>query len=402
MRSGTHVGLLRAWVYRCANRSRTRQLTAGRRSRRPRPPSRSRTACSRSSGPPGTPRSAACSRGRARPGRSSAAARRVIASAAAVTEDEAGARLRSAVMARRAERQVARWDWPWRPTPAPNPSDGGTPDASTGEADAATAPDNPSVEQDPGKPIGVCGPDVTKQVKATLTEDRAGLRGLVEGRQEAGVRPDLQPASTWRRRRRGARPRPTSTAGTPTACSPGSPAGCAARPCARRAPPRRRPHRQGPSGSTRATRTRRTCSNTVQIGNGCWLAGTVNYATFGIMVRLCGSAFSGDPEVGGEEGARAHAETLIKGYKTPLQPGGPEVAARLDGGGRPGRAGRDHRGRQRQPRGCSTTCGQRNPKVDPSKLVSWDYVWEPVRPRVPNPTPAAAAPPPRRPDQRAS
>lgn len=29
------------------------------------------------------------------------------------------------------------------------------------------------------------------------------------------------------------------------------------------------------------------CSNTVQIGSTCWLSGTPNYGTFGIMMRLC-------------------------------------------------------------------------------------------------------------------
>ncbi len=35
-----------------------------------------------------------------------------------------------------------------------------------------------------------------------------------------------------------------------------------------------------------------TCSNSVQFENGCWLNGTVNYATFGVMVRLCAGQFS--------------------------------------------------------------------------------------------------------------
>lgn len=30
-----------------------------------------------------------------------------------------------------------------------------------------------------------------------------------------------------------------------------------------------------------------TCSNSVQMGAGCWLAGTPNYGTFGVMMRLC-------------------------------------------------------------------------------------------------------------------
>jgi hypothetical protein len=35
----------------------------------------------------------------------------------------------------------------------------------------------------------------------------------------------------------------------------------------------------------------RTCSDTVQVGGQCWLNGTVNYGTYGIIVRLCSGAF---------------------------------------------------------------------------------------------------------------
>ncbi len=306
-------------------------------------------------------------------------------------EDEAGARLRSAVMARRAERQVARWDWPWRPTPTPNPSDGGTPDASTGEADAATAPDNPSVEQDPGKPIGVCGPDVTKQVKATLTKIEQDFEGWSKAdKKRACVRifNPLDLASAKAGGKAAADLNGWDTYGLFSGL-----AGWLRRPPV--CPPCATPSSTAPPGAEwkhKGHEDPRTCSNTVQIGNGCWLAGTVNYATFGIMVRLCGSAFPGDPEVGGEEGARAHAATLIKGYKTLFNPEDPKWPLawmeEVDRGG-PGAITQVGNGNRA---GCSTTCGQGNPKVDPSKLVSWDYVWEPVHPRVTNPAPAAAAP----------
>jgi hypothetical protein len=36
---------------------------------------------------------------------------------------------------------------------------------------------------------------------------------------------------------------------------------------------------------------RDTCCSTVQIGNKCWLSGTVNYGTYGIMVGLCRNRF---------------------------------------------------------------------------------------------------------------
>jgi hypothetical protein len=307
---------------------------------------------------------------------------------------EAQASLRSAVLARQAERHLLRWDWPWqRSAPAPSqPDGGGAKDGGSGEADAATAPDNPSVEQDPAKPIGVCGPDVTKQVKATLTKIEQDFEGWSKAdKRRACVRIfnpiDLETAKAgglaagdlngwdtyglfagqggWLRR--------------PPVCPP-----CAT------------PSSSAPPGADwrhKGHEDPRTCSNTVQVGNGCWLAGTVNYATFGIMVRLCGMAFSEDPEVGGEQGALEHAKALIRGYKTFVSKEDPKwplawtEEVYRGGPGAITTVGNGNRG------GCTTTCGQQNPKLDPGKLVSWDYVWEPVRSRVPDPKPAAAPAP---------
>jgi len=55
----------------------------------------------------------------------------------------------------------------------------------------------------------------------------------------------------------------------------------------------------------------RTCSDTVQAGGQCWLNGTVNYGTYGIIVRLCSDAFPFKFAL-----AFTMAETLIKTYKS--------------------------------------------------------------------------------------
>jgi hypothetical protein len=42
-----------------------------------------------------------------------------------------------------------------------------------------------------------------------------------------------------------------------------------------------------PEGRNELDEDENTCSNTVKIGDECWLSGTVNYGTYGIMTRLC-------------------------------------------------------------------------------------------------------------------
>jgi hypothetical protein len=277
---------------------------------------------------------------------------------------------------------LARAPWDREPEKKPDASapDAAAPDASA--PDEANAPDNPSREQDPAKPVGVCGPDVTKPLADTLTKiendfgtwkredqrkacfrilnpidfERLKTEGLAAGDYNGWDTYALFSSyANWLRR--------------PPVCGP-----CAT-------PTSKKP---GADWRDKAHEAPDTCSNTVQVGGSCWLAGTVNYATFGMMVRLCGAKFSGDPDMGGEAGALEQAKALIKGYKTfvskedPRRPiewveevyrGGPKATVSTGGN----RAG------------CSTTCTQVNPKVNPAALVSWDYVWEPVKPRVPNP-----------------
>jgi hypothetical protein len=130
-----------------------------------------------------------------------------------------------------------------------------------------------------------------------------------------------------------------------------------------------------------------TCSNSVQVAGQCWLNGTVNYGTYGIMVRLCHDEFPIKFAL-----ALQMAETLIKTYKSigphPEDPTLPLAWLRATyyGGptGKPTNPGN-------RPQ-CKCSC----PKD--GSVVSWDYVWEPVKPRTsavhPTVSPKPAPPPP--------
>jgi hypothetical protein len=114
-----------------------------------------------------------------------------------------------------------------------------------------------------------------------------------------------------------------------------------------------------------------TCSNTVEVSGQCWLNGTVNYGTYGIMVRLCHDHFPWRFRY-----ALEVAKGLIATYKTLGQ--NPEgrtlpiawVEATYYNGptGRPGLSGN-------RPNCRCRNCPCRG------NIVTWDYVWEPVKPR---------------------
>jgi len=128
-----------------------------------------------------------------------------------------------------------------------------------------------------------------------------------------------------------------------------------------------------------------TCSDSVQVGGECWLNGTVNYGTLGIMVRLCRDESPIKFSL-----ALKWAETLIKTYKAlgahPEDPTLPIawMLATFSGGplGKPTVAGN-------RPQ-CKCTCASKG------SITTWDYVWEPVKTRLSatGPTiPAKPAPP---------
>lgn len=120
------------------------------------------------------------------------------------------------------------------------------------------------------------------------------------------------------------------------------------------------------------------CANTVQVAGKCWLAGTVNYGTFGIMVRLC-SDFARSTLL------QAHrrpiyslewAEMLIRAYKrfgaNPEAAVLPIAWTRATYYGGPTASPSEPGNRPR----CNCSCGCRG------SVVKWDYVWEPVKSRT--------------------
>lgn len=125
----------------------------------------------------------------------------------------------------------------------------------------------------------------------------------------------------------------------------------------------------------------KTCAHSVQVGGACWLNGSVNYGTFGIMVRLCSDFARSNPILSRadtivEAFSLGWAEMLIRAYKRfgPwVEP--PEVPiawtrATFRGGpsGKPSIPGN-------RPK-C--TC-----KEGPTgSVVKWDFVWEPVKTRA--------------------
>jgi hypothetical protein len=127
-----------------------------------------------------------------------------------------------------------------------------------------------------------------------------------------------------------------------------------------------------------------TCSNSVQVGNQCWLNGTVNYGTYGIMVSLCQNEF---PKM--FFFAQKLAETLIRTYKSmgphPEDPTLPLAWFRATFNGGPAGKPPDPGNRPQ----CKCTCGCAG------SVVAWDYVWEPVKSRddATPPTPPSVPPP---------
>src|SRR5206468_3916530 len=120
------------------------------------------------------------------------------------------------------------------------------------------------------------------------------------------------------------------------------------------------------------------CSNTVQVGGDCWLMGTVNYGTFGLMMKLCHDWL--DPGLLGylpglaalrQAFSRQAVVSLVGGYKIfdRDDPGPPLrwALATYDGGpsahaSAPNRAS------------CAPTCSV------PYTSSSFDYAWEPYKP----------------------
>lgn len=113
-----------------------------------------------------------------------------------------------------------------------------------------------------------------------------------------------------------------------------------------------------------------TCSDSVEIGGKCWLNGTVNYGTFGIMVRLCADEFI---PVGGSL-LLTYAKALVRGYKAFLNKEDPTLPltwmeATFNGG--PSAVPTEDGNRPN----CRCGCGLKG------DIVKWNYVWEPAKSR---------------------
>jgi hypothetical protein len=133
------------------------------------------------------------------------------------------------------------------------------------------------------------------------------------------------------------------------------------------------------------------CSVSVSAYGKCWLTGTVNYGTYGIMMSLCHQEFpggdSGSPLdmpmnflTGAYDFTMGYGERLIRAYKkfggTQSEPNieDPISWYRATFTGGPG--GRPPTNGNRA--GCAVS--KEDCSVDGS-VVNWDYVWEPVKPR---------------------
>lgn len=323
--------------------------------------------------------------------------------------EEIEERLRAAVAARRTagasalsrsgSERVLNRDLRTKDPPQQSPPDSGTPSppdagADGGQTDDAPTPDNPSQEQDPSKPIGVCGPDISASFSATLTQIQTDFKNwnvddqfkacdhLVhpiqlfnpDGTVNKHPTPDIngwdthalfQGEASWLRRLPACPPCATPSTSWPSK------------------PPMDRAHEDP-----------RTCSNTVQVGNACWLSGTPNYATFGVMLKLCGDTFpsTATPPSGvdaphevffGDDPLES-GKTLIRAYKLlhvdkavgredPKWP-----LAWAEAGYRTGPSASLAGGNRGA---CTATCSKAKPGLNPAKLANWDYVWEPVHPR---------------------
>jgi hypothetical protein len=146
------------------------------------------------------------------------------------------------------------------------------------------------------------------------------------------------------------------------------------------------PGRQDDDGNfDKAHEDESTCSNTVQVGGQCWLNGTVNYGTFGVMVRLCSDFANTDfrfgllPKVNRDVlltiFSLEWARMLIRAFKQ-FGPDPEDAAlpiawteATFRGGpkGMPKNPGN-------RPK-CKCSCGGN------ANIINWDYVWEPHKPR---------------------
>jgi len=120
-----------------------------------------------------------------------------------------------------------------------------------------------------------------------------------------------------------------------------------------------------------------TCSNSVRVGGKCNLAGTVNYATFGIMMRACHDYYRGSPALFAQKiNIPFFSESGMKSFIGVWKfvdrddPGPPtEFAVATYHGGPSARPSTENR------RHCSSVC------ASTSTPLGFTFVWEPYKAR---------------------
>jgi hypothetical protein len=264
----------------------------------------------------------------------------------------------------------------------------------------------------PSPYIGVCGPDVTTQVTATWKQIQTDFSGWSADQKLAGcvkimipLNGDVSPIDVAKKAASG------DLMGAARMCADINgwdvlplfqnasgwlhkmPAGC--EDCGTPAPSDADCH-------TDAHEAENSCSHSVQVSGKCWLNGTVNYGTYGIMIRLCSDMiatasddvdaailkllpFPANMVPGAASAMRLGlkpifsvqwAETLIRQYKKRGPHPESDVESPIswvqatfaDGptgsSSRPGNRSK-----------CATTC-----KCSGGH-IKWDYVWTPNKPR---------------------
>jgi len=240
--------------------------------------------------------------------------------------------------------------------------DAGAPDPRDADVPIAGVPQQPSTESRttpepaPPRPQSICGPDITSTLSALYSSIEAYFRPLSSfQKRRSCMALDVDSPFAWVNPIMAWDTRELFLPDTGfldsyfTSSSCGSPrdAGCSTDP------------------TRHLCETAGTCGNSVVVGGKCMLAGTANYGTYGKMFKLCHDEFSPDFP-------RWDMRAMINLFKA-LSLDDPEppremATAVFDGAFPTLPAATENRGY------CTGRCGR-------THSGSFDFVWEPYRPR---------------------